>query len=86
MRKQHSSEYFGDQRNHWWNADFLELMSKRLNLSKQYKVLDVGCGIGHWGQLIAPFLPSGSTLIGVDKEEKWIREAEKRAISLGLSN
>ena len=25
----HSAEYFGDQRDHWWNADYLALIARR---------------------------------------------------------
>ena len=49
----HSAEYFGDTRDYWWNADFLELMGKRLSLDRARDVLDVGCGVGHWGRLPA---------------------------------
>jgi hypothetical protein len=28
----HSAEYFGDTRDHWWNADFLQLMARRWKL------------------------------------------------------
>lgn len=86
MSKLHSSEYFGNQRNFWWNIDFIELMSKRLNFSERYKILDVGCGIGHWGQLLAQFFPCNFKLIGIDKEKKWIDEAAKRSETFGFSN
>lgn len=28
----HSAEYFGEQRDFWWNHDFLQLMARRWNL------------------------------------------------------
>src|SRR5215471_21826965 len=47
----HSAEYFGDTRDYWWNLDFLELIGKRLSFDHVQDVLDVGSGVGHWGQL-----------------------------------
>src|SRR3989344_8725537 len=83
-RKRHSEEYFGEQRDYWWNYDFLELMSKRWKLDDVHLVLDVGCGIGHWGQLLAPILPKYSKVIGIDRESDWIDKAQVRAKKLGL--
>lgn len=52
----HSKQYFNDTRDFWWNKDFLQLMANRLCLKDVQKVLDVGCGQGHWGLLLLPFL------------------------------
>ena len=49
----HSAEYFGDTRDHWWNLDFLRLMAKRWELGSVRDALDVGCGVGHWGTVLA---------------------------------
>ena len=83
--KPHSGEYFGEYRDFWWNTDFLELMANRLQLSLVKKVLDVGCGIGHWGQILAPVFSEDAIVIGVDRERQWIDQASKKAQSLGLS-
>src|SRR5215475_5753342 len=48
----HSAEHFGDTRDYWWNLDFLELMGRRLSLDRVQDVLDIGCGVGHWGKLL----------------------------------
>ncbi len=82
--KRHSEEYFGEQRDYWWNRDFLELMAKRWRLDNIGLVLDVGCGIGHWGQLLASILPKHSKVIGVDRESDWVDKAQVRAKNLGL--
>ena len=82
--KPHSADYFGETRDFWWNRDFLELMSVRWDLAKVKKALDVGCGIGHWGRCLAPFLPSDCVLTGIDRESRWIEEARKR--SAGIEN
>ena len=84
MRKPHSAEYFGEYRDYWWNPEFLELMAKRLQLAKAQTVLDVGCGIGHWGQLLAPILSERAQITGIDREEAWVTRASERANSRGL--
>jgi SAM-dependent methyltransferase len=80
----HSAEYFGDARDHWWNADFLRLMAKRWRLDTVRDVLDVGCGVGHWGMLLASVMPNDVHVIGVDREPRWIEQASSRAIARGL--
>jgi cyclopropane fatty-acyl-phospholipid synthase-like methyltransferase len=55
-KMKHSEAYFGDERDFWWNRDFLELMAKRWDLKSVSSALDVGCGVGHWGQLLSHFL------------------------------
>jgi ubiquinone/menaquinone biosynthesis C-methylase UbiE len=80
--KPHSADYFGDTRDFWWNRDFLELMSRRWNLPAVSSVLDVGCGVGHWGRCLAPFLPAGAQVTGVDREPRWVEEARARAAAL----
>jgi SAM-dependent methyltransferase len=47
-------------------------------------VLDVGCGQGHWGQILAQILPTDATVVGIDREPKWIQEANCRSQKLGL--
>lgn len=77
-REPHSAEYFGEERDFWWNADFLELMAKRWELNKVKTVLDVACGIGHWGQLLSRFLPEDGHITGIDREEEWVELSKER--------
>ena len=84
--KSHSAEYFGDTRDYWWNADFLELIGKRLEFDRISDVLDVGCGVGHWGRLLAKVLPGGARVRGVDRDPLWVEKAELRAAALGLAD
>src|SRR5215510_1466287 len=81
----HSAEYFGDTRDYWWNADFLALMAGRLALERVRDVLDVGCGVGHWGQLLARVLPAGARVHGVDRDASWVEKAAARAAARGLA-
>jgi SAM-dependent methyltransferase len=83
-RAAHSAEYFGDVRDHWWNLDFLRLMAERWRLDVVRDVLDVGCGVGHWGMLLAAVLPEDARVTGVDREPAWVDEARARALARGL--
>ncbi len=74
----HSGHYFGDQRDFWWNFDFLELMAKRWDLHRCHSLLDVGCGVGHWGLTLAPFLSSDCFIHGIDPEAQWIEVAKEK--------
>lgn len=80
----HSGHYFGDQRDLWWNYDFMELMAKRWDLRTVQRVLDVGCGVGHWGFTLAPFLNKDAQVIGIDPEATWVKKATERAKERGL--
>lgn len=81
----HSAEYFGDTRDYWWNLDFLELMGKRLSLHRVQDVLDVGSGVGHWGQLLANVIPSNARVQGVDRDPLWVEKAAARVAAHGLA-
>lgn len=74
----------GDWRDTWWNDAFLAMMAKQWGLDQVQTILDVGCGVGHWGQRLMRHLPSSTTLYGVDAEATWVEGARKRAASLGL--
>lgn len=79
----HSAAYLGEHRDFWWNVDFLELMAKRWDLKHVHSLLDVGCGLGHWGQSLEQFLPKKAVVYGVDREEEWIEKAKARTEHLG---
>jgi SAM-dependent methyltransferase len=85
QQKPHSSDYFVESRDHWWNQDFLELMAKRWDLSSVSSVADIGSGIGHWGRELEPYLPKYCKVIGVDQEDQWVEKATKIAHQKGLS-
>lgn len=80
----HSAEHFGDTRDHWWNRDFLELVAKRFHLHEVRDVLDVGCGVGHWGMLLASIMDERVRVSGIDREASWVEKAAARAKERGL--
>lgn len=84
-REPHSAAFFGPERDFWWNVDHLELIASRRRLGGVRSVLDVGCGVGHWGTLLAAVLSPEATIVGVDREEEWVAEATRRAAALGLA-
>ena len=55
-----------------------------IQLVRPKSVLDVGCGVGHWGQRLMQHLGDTVTLHGVDAEEAWVEDARKRAAVQGL--
>lgn len=75
----HSFQHLNDTRYDWWNPDFLALIAQRTGLNQCQRVLDVGCGLGHFGRLLAPHLAPQFSLIGVDPEQQWVSGATERA-------
>ncbi|HEX4349583.1 MAG TPA: class I SAM-dependent methyltransferase [Verrucomicrobiae bacterium] len=71
----HSAELFGEQRDFWWNRDFLDLMAARWRLQEASSLADIGCGLGHWSRLLYPYLCQPARLTGVDREPRWVVEA-----------
>lgn len=49
-------------------------------------MLDVGSGLGHWGQTLLQVLPPTATVVGIDREPVWVQKATKRAHALGLES
>jgi ubiquinone/menaquinone biosynthesis C-methylase UbiE len=73
----HSAEWFGAQRDFWWNRDFLDLMAVRWRLREAASLADIGCGLGHWSRLLYPYLRPPARLAGVDRETRWVAEAPR---------
>jgi ubiquinone/menaquinone biosynthesis C-methylase UbiE len=74
----HSAEWFGEQRDFWWNRDFLDLMARRWRLSEAGSLADIGCGLGHWSRLLYPYLSPPARLAGIDREPRWVAEAPEK--------
>ncbi|GDX82533.1 hypothetical protein LBMAG42_43440 [Deltaproteobacteria bacterium] len=81
----HSAEYFGEQRNYWYNDEYLAFLRQSWNLDTARTVLDVGSGAGHWSQVIASMVAGDATLVGVDREPKWVQVATERAAAAGFA-
>src|SRR6185436_3497482 len=73
----HSAEQFGAQRDFWWNKDFLDLMARRWRLGEASSLVDIGCGRGHWSRLLYPYLRAPAWLGAIDREPRWVAEAEQ---------
>lgn len=84
--QRHSAEFFGPERDFWWNRDQLELIATRRGLQDVRSMLDVGAGIGHWTTLLASVLSPDASITGIDREPEWVQQATLRAESLGLAH
>lgn len=51
-----------------------ELLGQKLNIERGMTVLDIGCGIGRWGEW---FCPKGVCYVGIDGNAKMIERAEE---------
>ena len=86
MGEPHSAAYFDEQRDFWWNRDFLRLVVTRLDLGRVRSVLDVGSGLGHWGRSLLDVLSPDATVAGVERDSRWITHAREAATKLGLGD
>jgi SAM-dependent methyltransferase len=88
----HSERYFTDARDHWWHADYLALLARRLGFDGAgvpcsrgvRRVLEVGVGQGHFARAIAPHLPAAFEFVGLDPEARSLAVASPRCDALGL--
>src|SRR4051812_17342170 len=71
----HSAEFFGSQRDYWWNRDFLDLMAGRWGLGQASTLADIGCGLCHWSRLLFPYLQKPARVTGIDRETRWLAES-----------
>ena len=80
----HSAAYFNEQRDFWWNADYLELVARRLRLSEVSSALDVGAGIGHWGRTLMTILSADAHLMSLERDPRWVAAARQAAADTKL--
>jgi ubiquinone/menaquinone biosynthesis C-methylase UbiE len=66
-----------DIRNYLWNPDFIRFLSEKAKFVKAKRLLDVGCGLGHWTRVLTSFMPDGSDIVGLDVEENFVIEARR---------
>jgi SAM-dependent methyltransferase len=74
----HSADQLTEAREHWWNEDFLAMVAERWGRKRIGTVLDVGCGVGHWGRALASTLAPTTEFVGVDREPLWVKKATER--------
>lgn len=77
----HSSDFFGEAREYWWNEDYLALLADRLELHDCQQMADIGCGQGMMALRFAPYLPAGASVWGLDLEKTHIKKARQKARS-----
>jgi SAM-dependent methyltransferase len=75
----------GEWRDLFWNRDFLGLMAQRWGLAGVREALDVGCGAGHWGRTVLPLLPPQASMVGVDREPRFLELAREQALARGMA-
>jgi predicted RNA methylase len=81
----HSAAYFDEQRDFWWNPDYLGLVAARLGLDRVRSGLDVGAGLGHWATTVLGLLSADASMVGVERDPRWVIQASERADELGLT-
>ena len=81
----HSATYFDEQRDFWWNDDFLRLVAARIGLELVRSVLEVGAGLGHWGSTLLEVLSPEACVVGVERDPRWVIQAGERVDELGLT-
>ncbi|MBL6445559.1 class I SAM-dependent methyltransferase [Fulvivirga sp. 29W222] len=79
IEKQHSESVLTEEREYWWNEDYLELLSKRLNFDQCQKVADIGCGIGTMSFALSKFFPENTVIKGMDFEKGHIKKARQKS-------
>ncbi|WP_167858760.1 class I SAM-dependent methyltransferase [Methylobacterium nonmethylotrophicum] len=77
-RQPHSAEHFTNDRDHWWNADYLDLLQQRYALQTCRRVLEFGAGIGHWTVLLRGLCAPDATFTLIEREPEWIAALERR--------
>jgi len=75
----------GEWRDLFWNRDFLGLVAQRWGLGQVGEALDVGCGAGHWGRMVLSLLPPHASIVGVDREPRFLELAREQAHARGLA-
>jgi SAM-dependent methyltransferase len=86
MEAPHSAHFFRAERDFWWNLDHIEVWARRVGLSDVRSVLDVGSGVGHWGRMLSHVLAPDATVVGIDRESRWVEEATANAAEAGLAD
>ncbi len=60
-----------------WGEDFISLLAKRWSLHNKTKILEVGCGYGHWTKRYARELPLRASITLSDISPSYLTQAKK---------
>ena len=72
-----------DLNNYYFDNSIKRIFNQTIKIGNNYKVLDLGCGVGRMSLWLAPKVEK---TIGIDISPKMIEIAKKRAISFDLKN
>jgi len=82
----HSFDILSDNRDYWWSPDYLALLAERYRFHEVESMLDVGCGMSHWGHLLVPHLSPDAQVYGIDPERVWVDSSIERANEKGFGS
>lgn len=71
----HSEEWINEDRDYWWNEDYIELLLKRHKLKNISSLADIGCGKGYMSFKFLPYLNNIKNVSGRDIETVHINDA-----------
>lgn len=71
----HSEEWITEDRDYWWNEDYIELLLNRNNLKNISSIADIGCGKGYMSFKLLPHLNNLKKIYGRDIEACHINDA-----------
>lgn len=75
----HSEEWINEDRDYWWNEDYIELLLQRLDLKNISSLADIGCGKGYMSYKFLPHLDNITHIYGRDIEKTHIEDAIKKS-------
>lgn len=88
MQKILYEKFFNMEKEHWWfqaRKDIvLKLISLHIELKKNFKIMDIGCGTGMMLEEIKNKF--SITAIGIDNSEEAVRFSKKRGLNIILSS
>lgn len=88
MQKILYEKFFNLEKDHWWfqarKTIVLKLISQHVELNKNFKIIDVGCGTGMMLEAIKNTF--SITAAGIDNSPEAIRFSKKRGLNIFLSS
>ena len=75
----HSEDILTEEREYWWNDDYLELLANRLHFKDCSKIADIGCGTGTLSFSLSRYFPEAAHISGLDFEKIHIKKAKQQS-------